>query len=342
MNLFRICSSVVFILAAQSVLSAQNTVSEVVGFVTTTIAPSSNGRTFATTPVSPTLLQASAVNGITSGHISAVAPKAVWVTSAGWTTNQLSSSQTYLLVKSGNLEGLMLRITSNTADSANVDTQGVDLVKEGLSAGNSFQLVEGDTLLSLFGTAAHGVIGGTSKDFSRRKTDRVSLRDASGLVRTYYFNTTFQQWRRLGSNADQGLVPISPYAGAFYARIGRTPLEYLSIGNVPTSPVKVVVPAKGTTYLGRVYPSDGKIQDFGLDKLPGWKTSNVFGRRADRLRTTDTSGVLRSYVHNGQDWRRPGVAGIQSETPVKIGGAVSIFRNAASSRILEIPLPYSL
>jgi hypothetical protein len=111
---------------------------------------------------------------------------------------------------------------------------------------------------------------------------------------------------------------------------------------VPTSPVKVILPAAGVTYVGPVYPSNGKIQDFGFDKLPDWKKSNVFGKRTEQVIATDASGVVRSYVHNGKTWRTSGSINTQSETPVKIGAAVAVSRSAKSARILEIPVPYSL
>jgi hypothetical protein len=221
MKALRSVFAVCLYLVASPCLAAQGIVSEPVGYVSTTIAPSKNGKAYATTLVSPTLLHSSSVNGASSGTLSAVAPNAVWVAAAGWTPNQLSSSKAYLLVKSGKLGGLVLRITSNTADRANLDTQGINLLNAGLKQGDSFEFIEGDTLLSMFGTTKEGVIGGSARDFSRNLTDRVSLRDASGVVRTYYFNTTFRQWRRPNSNANQGGVPISPYAGAAYSRIGR-------------------------------------------------------------------------------------------------------------------------
>lgn len=331
------------LLAAPTILPAQNVKTEPVGYVTTTIAPSLNGTTFATTPVSPTLLQVSSVSGVTNGQISAVSSNSITVASAGWATNQLSSSQAHLLVKGGELEGLLLRIVSNTADTAVLDTLGINLSAAGLQVGNTFQLVQGDTLLSMFGTTAEGVVGGSPQDFNAGKTDRVTLRDTTGVVRTYYFNTVAQQWRRLGSNSDQGNVQISPYAGVFYARIGQTPLDYISTGVVPTSPVKIILPATGTSFVGRVYPTDGKISDFGFDTLPDWKKSNLHGTQAaDRITTTDESGVVRSFFHDGSHWKRLGSSVARSTTPVKAGGAVSVLRNSDAPQILEIPLPYSL
>ncbi len=336
--------SIPLILFSVGPLDAQTTASsDPVGYVTTSIAPSPNGVAFTTTPVSTIMLQVSSVSGVTNGQITALSSNTVTVASAGWATNQLSSSQAYLLVKGGELEGLLLRIISNTADTAVLDTMGINLSVAGLQVGNTFQLVQGDTLLSMFGTAEEGVVGGSLQDFNAGKTDRVTLRDTTGVARTYYFNTDEHQWRRPGSPADQGNVQISPYAGVFYARIGQTPLNYISTGVVPTSPVKIILPASGITFVGRVYPTEGKISDFGFDTLPDWKKSNLHGTQAaDRITTTDASGVVRSYFHDGSQWRRPGSSAAQSTTPVKAGGAVSVLRNSDAPQILEIPVPYTL
>ena len=338
MNLSR-SSLAVFAATAFAIsgLQAQTTATtDPVGFVTTTIAASPNGTAFATTPISPVLLQASGIDGLTAGALSSVTSNTVSVDSAGWTPGQLTASSVYVLFKSGDLEGLIVRVTDNTATTATLDTFSADLTSLGAKSGDAFQLVQGDTLSSMFGTPEDGVIGGTSAQYSAGQTDRVNVRDSAGVVRTFYFNTDANQWRRVGTSADQGSVPISPLAGAFYLRIGQTPLSTVTTGNVPTTAVKYLVPTSGLTYFARFFPTGGTINDFGFQNLPGWSS-------ADRVNTTDASGVVRSYFWNGTQWRRAGTSADQSSTPIPIGGAVSVSRSGSGpAQLLSVARPYVL
>jgi hypothetical protein len=281
------------------------------------------------------MLQISGVTGQSTGNISAVSSNTITINSAGWTAGELASSSAYILFKSGALEGLIVRVTANTATTATIDTLGADLTQLGAAIGNSIQLVQGDTLLSMFGTPADGIIGGTAAQFSQNRTDRVNVRDSLGTVRSYYYNTEFNQWRRAGTSADQGSVPISPLAGAFYLRIATTPLAYVTTGNVPTTAVKYLVPQSGQTFFARYYPTAGTINSFGFQNLPGW-TAN------DRVSTIDSLGNVRSFFWNGTQWRRAGTSADQSGIAVPVGGAVLVNRTASgSAQLLTVANPYA-
>jgi hypothetical protein len=326
-------------IVALSGAKAQTATTDPVGFVTTTIAASPNGSSWTTTPISPVLLQASGVNGTAVGSISAVTADSISLASPGWVAGELASSSAYVLFKSGALEGLILRVTANTTTTATLDVSGASLVTLGAQSGNNVQLVQGDTLLSMFGTTADGVVGGDATAYTAGQTDRVNIKDSLGVVRTYYYNTQFNQWRRPGTSADQGSVPISPLSGAFYFRIGQTALTMTTTGGVPVTSVKYLVPTSGLTFFGRFFPTAGTINSFGFQNLPGW----VVGSTGDRVNTTDSAGVVRSYFWNGSQWRRTGTSADQSATSVPIGGAVSVNRvGSGPAQLLTVALPYTL
>jgi hypothetical protein len=321
---------------ANSATANTTATTDPVGFVTTNITASSNGIAYAVSPISPVLLAFSDTSGILSGSITAVGSNTISVDTAGWTSNELSANSVYVLFKSGSLEGLILRVTSNTESTATLDTLSADLVTLGGAVGDTFQLVQGDTLLSMFGTNSDGVTGGNATQFSASQTDRVAIRDTSGVVRSYYFNTDFNQWRRAGTSADQGSVPISPLSGVFYSRIGQTPLSHVTTGSVPVSSVKYLVPTSGVTFFSRFFPVNGTINDYGFQNLPGWT-------QADRVNTTDSNGVVRSYSWNGTEWRRAGTSANQNSTVVPIGGAVSVSRSGSGpAQLLSVAVPYNL
>lgn len=340
MNLHRLplCAVAATLALGQLSLYAQTTVAtDPVGFVTTSIPGSTSGTSWKITPVSPVLVQASGVTGTAAGQLTTVSSNQVTVTSAGWAVDSLPSSDGYLLLKSGQQSGLVARITGNTADTLTLDTFGVSLSGVGVASGDSFQIVQGDTILSMFGTSDSGVVGGNSSAYNAGTTDRVIVRDASGISRTLYFNTQFNQWRRSGSGNDQGTIPISPYAGVFYYRISTAPLSFVTTGAVPTTALKVLIPKSGTTFLGRFYPTDGTLNGFGFQSLPGWKTT-------DTVTTTDASGVVRTYYHNGIQWLRKGSGSSQNDVAIPIGGAVQVFRSGTTvgADILGVTLPYTL
>ena len=224
-NLF----AVLALAATPAFLHAQTTnFSDPVGYVTTTIAASTASGVAKITPFSPVMLEAPSVVGATSGSISAVTSNTITIGSAGWTTNALSAGQAYLQLTSGNQNGLILRVVSNTADTATVDSVGLDLSTTGIAANDTFNLVVGETLLSFFGAGSatpteNVVLGGTSSQFSSRAVDFVVALDTTRQLRTYYFDTTANQWRRSGSSSDQGNIPIPPFSGLLYYRLANTP-----------------------------------------------------------------------------------------------------------------------
>ncbi|MBU6182264.1 MAG: hypothetical protein KGR46_05565 [Verrucomicrobia bacterium] len=334
------------VLAAVPIANAQNATTDPVGFVTATIAASNDGVSYSVTPISPVLVVASAVTGSTLGSVSALTADTITVSSAGWTVSQLPSSDVYVLFKTGNLTGLILPVTANTVDTLTVATEGLDLSASGAQVGNSIQLVQGDTLLSMFGTPADGVVGGNATQFSATATDRVSITDAAGSVRTFYFNTEFNQWRRTGSSSNQGGTRISPSAGAFYSRIGQSALSMTSTGAVPTSAVKYVIPTSGSKYIARFFPTDGTISSFGFQNLASWRSTNQPGvttADADKIVTIDGAGSVRTYFFNGTNWRRSGSGANQDNVAVPPGGSVMVTRfGTGPADIVNVAVPYSL
>jgi uncharacterized protein (TIGR02597 family) len=348
MKLSRLLPISLIALSSASVAVAQTATTDPVGFVTTTIRGSTSPGIFAVTPISPALLALSDVDGLTAGSVTDRSANSITIADAGWTAGQLASSQAYVLFQSGSLEGLILQVTSNTSSAVTLNTLGADLTSLGAQVGDTVKLIQGDTILSMFGTPDDGVVGGSQSQFTAGQTDRIVTRDAAGVTRTFYFNTDSQQWRRVGSTVNQGNTPISPLAGVFYYRIGATPISQVTTGSVPVTAVKFLVPQSGLTYLSRFYPTEGTISNYGFQNLSGWRASNQPGvtiATADKVVTTDASGVIRQFYWNGTQWLRAGSGVNQGNTPVTIGGAVYVSRSGdpgAPAQLLSVPLPYEL
>jgi len=351
-NTMRIKSAFLsFAAAALAVLplaNAQNVTAttDPVGFVTTNITASSDGVNFATTFISPALFQTSSVNGTLSGNLTSVTSSTVTVTNAGWVASELSTAQAYVLLNSGNATGVLLRVSANTADTLTVDALGADLLTLGVAAGDTFKLIEGDTVLTMFGTPSNGVVGGNATQYSSSKTDRVVIRDTSGNLRTLYYNTDSNKWLRSGSASDQGSIPISPYAGVYYSRIGTAALSMVTTGSVPTQSIKLLVPATGSAFFARVFPTEGTLTGLGFQNLSGWTNTSQSGittTNVDRVVTVDASGTIRSFYYTGTQWRRAGSTSDQSSTTIPVGGAVyTVRQSSGSTQPLAVTIPYSL
>lgn len=337
MNLKLIASWMVISLLAGAMAShSQTTVnSDPVGFVTTTIrAGTATG--FTPTMVSPVLTAPANISVGLTGSLSSVSSNSLTVSTGGWSNNVLSASNSYLMLTDGLQKGLILRVTGNTSNSVTVQTFGLNLASTGIASGNNFKLLGGDTLRSFFGAPSNGVLGGTAAQNSSRLVDQVSAVDANGSLRTYYFDTTFGQWRRSGTSANQDNTPIPPIAGVLYNRRAQTPLTYIQPGDVPTHEVRYIVPGSGTVFLGRFFPTDGTIATLGLQNMAGWTIND------DKFVTVDALGSLRTYFWNGTQWRRSGSSSNQGNTPLPSGGAGYTLRSGKTPQILSVALPYNL
>lgn len=332
-------------------LSRAQVSTDPVGFVNSTIAASTSAGVAKITPFSPVMLEAPSITGASAGQISGVTSNTISVTSAGWTDGALPTGQSYVQLTSGNQAGLVLRIISNTTDTATVETLGLNIASSGVAAGDTFRMVVGETLLSMFGTGsatptANVVLGGTSSQFASRSIDFVVALDTSRVLRTYYFDTNVNQWRRSGSSSDQGNVPIPPFSGVIYYRLANTSIGLSQAGTVPTRPIKFIIPASGSIFLGRFFPQDGTLASYGLTNLPGWNNTSQSGvstTLVDKFVTTDDTGILRSFYFNGTAWIRAGSGTARDTTSIPATGAGYTIRvGSGAPQILTIPLPYTL
>jgi len=321
-----------------------------VGVVTVTIPKSINGVTPATSFIALPLLQAASFNGTMSGVISSVSATTISLSGANWTAGELAqqSSPVYIQIKSGSQQGLVLKITSNTDSTLTVDTQGLSLGDLGIQSGASgdrCDLLLGDTMRGLLGDPADGIVGGNSSQFTQSLTDKVLALDSSGIVRTFYYNTDFNQWRRSGSSQSQDNVAISPVSGILFYRIGTDDIALQTSGTVPIFGLKNIVPNNKPWFHARYFPTDGTLSDLGFEQLPTWRNTSQSGvtiATADKIVARDGSGIVRQFYHDGTNWRRSGSSAPQNTAPLPTGACVYTLRfgQSASPEIAAIPVPY--
>ncbi len=325
---------------------------EPTGFAKVSIAPGA-GTAKKTTLVSIPLLEDPGMRGKSSGRITGLGVNTITVAGAGWTAGALSGAAAPFLLEitSGEAQGRMLMISTavaNTSDTVTIDSGEMarlgNLGNLGIVAdatnGDTFRLRPMDTLGSFFGTPdTTGILGGTSP----ATADTVTL-VVNGSATTYFYHTGTNppRWSRVGlGSADSSNVPIPPYAGVQYARLANTGLDFHVMGRIPSGVRQVAVKNSGTTLLSGYWPVGQTLGDLGLQNLPNWK-SGPTPAEADTVVLT-SGGSVRTYFHDGANWRRVGLGGGNANAvPVPVGASVLINKrgNAEGFATYQHTAPY--
>jgi hypothetical protein len=336
--------------------SAQTPGSELpTGFADINIAAGS-GTAKRTTLISIPLLEDVKIAGRATGRITGVGSNTITSTGAGWTAGALSApAAPYLLeITSGAAQGRILQIstaTANTSDTLTIDSGEIlrsgNLttlgIVTGATEGDTFRLWPADTLGSFFGTPeTTGIQGGASANAA----DTITL-VVNGGATTYFYNTaaTPPRWARvgLGGGADASNVVILPYTGVQYARLAATPLKFRVLGRMPAGQRKVAIKNSGTTLLSPYWPVRQTLGALGLHNLPGWVHSTSISA-ADSVVLT-ANGVVTSYYHDGNTWRRVGLgSGSSDAVVVPVGASILINKkgNTPGYTTFEHAAPYSM
>ena len=337
--------AVAFFVLPHANLNAQSTVvaTDPVGFVKLIIAAGAGGKV--STLFSAPLLANAETAGQTSGSITGVTGNTISNSSGGWTSNLADPASPYLvLLTSGTAQGRMFLISANTATQLTINADDLvagDLISSGVQAGNTYRIFPCDTLVSLFGTpATDGVVGGASAKLA----DTVLLTTPQG-PKTYYYSTGQNQWVEnsrgvvLANN-----VPVRPYYGVLYSRLGTTALEYTVTGGVPTVPRKVAIANSGTTLLAQYWPTTRTLSQLGLQTTQGW-LAGANAKSADRVVINDSNGTPTTYFYNGTDWlRNARTPVVSNDVVIPIGAAIEVQRRNSNPgyAILDQPVPYTL
>ena len=163
-----------------------------------------------------------------TGIVSTITSNSIGVTGANWTPNQFASSGVvyFVAIRTGPQAGRSLLVLSNTSNSLTLDVEDTPLDGAGfaVTAGaDTFELLQGDTLGSLFGTAADGsgfLASGLKGGTSTQNADRIQLLEGTPF-NSYIFNTTVGTWVMVngGSTSHNGLI-LYPDDGMLLTRRG--------------------------------------------------------------------------------------------------------------------------
>jgi len=332
-------------------LQAQVTTNPV-GYMTWKIQPGTGSGHIITPLAIPLYVEASSVTGAVTGAISSVSEVAVTVGSAGWSPSELSvASAPYAIrLTSGAAEGRNLLISANTDTTAtiNLAASGVSggLVDLGVVAGDTYQLIECDTLGSVFGVpSAGGIVGGATLGDG----DNILL-VVDGILTRCYYDTDLNYWTKSvlrGNGPDLSNSVIMPDSGMLFFRKDASASSFILTGRVPSTKRDITINGTGVTLYASAWPVDTTLAATGISNAAGWRSSdstNVLGQ-GDTLKLFGAGGVVSTYYHDGSNWRKLALRGstLADDEVIPAGSAVLISKKVSTSdAYLSQAIPYTL
>lgn len=306
------------------VSQAQSVSSTPVGYVTQTInAGTGSARLFST--FSLPLYSPSVSGTVTSVNANVI-------TSDNSTFGDLSqvASPFSLKVTSGANLGQYFPITANTSTTITVTG---DL--SGLAADDTFEVVEVDTLSSLFGAPSDGVIVGGTK----AEADIVWVLTSAGTWANYFYSTSSNAWvRDARGNPNSDNLAIQPDSGILIERLSATPTSFVLTGTVPSTQAVSTINQAGFSVIPQTFPSDITLLQTGIHSAAELSSQ-------DLVYVMTSAGTWATYSYDGTNWRR-NARGNPISDDVVIASGTSVLISKASSASSDVSvstaMPYTL
>lgn len=344
-------SASLFLSAGISISQAQSVNTVPVGYSTWEINAGTGVARGVTTLSLPLYQPTSSIDGAAAGVITGITSSTLTVSGAGWTVGQLSDASAPFCIRittdGGASEGRNLLVSTsvdNTADTLTIDlaSSGVDdLTTLGLvAATDTFEVIECDTLSSLFGEpAVGGLVGGNGLSAA----DHAML-FVNGAWSMFYYDTVFGRWTEATvGNPDASNQVVLPDSGILFTRLSATTSEFIITGTVPNTAREITVNQAGVTFVGSSWPVDMQLSEAGFEAISEWQASATQSA-ADKV-FVFTSGTWVSYYYDGTNWREVTVGNPISDTAsIASGSSVLLLKASAASADAELSqsLPYTL
>ena len=322
--------------------NAQTASTVPVGFISTTLAPNT------TSPFGVPLQDVS----VFAGSTSQVTANTFTVAGVNWTVGQFAAigAPHFVTITSGAQTGRTLLVTANTATTLTVDVGDTDLNAAGFTAvaGNSVDLVQGDTLGSFFGTTANaGVLpSGLQGAGSLLAADTVQIYNGLKFV-AYFFNTTVGNWVvQNGGTANQNDTVLFPDRGLLISRKQPTSATLTLIGRVPSTGLLTKVPGNTNNVISLRFPTDSTLGALAFSGPGTWnKGTSVLN--ADTVQIWNGLKWVAYFQSSATNqWlKQSGDGSDQSGLVIPVGTAILIGKKAGgvgSTTFYSQALPYSV
>jgi uncharacterized protein (TIGR02597 family) len=284
------------------------------------------------------------------GFTTAVAANTLTVSGVTWTVNQYSATPHFVTIRSGAQAGRTLRVTANTATVLTVDPEDTPLNTAGFAVTantDSFELFAGDTLGTLFGSAADGtgtLPSGVKAGTSTTTADVIYIPSGTTWA-SYYFSTTLGFWVPDGGTTNQNNVILYPDDGFLVFRNGATGSLNM-IGRVPSSKLLSKFPGGTTNFISLRFPADTTLAGLNFG-APGTWITGADDTVADTISIWNAPGYYwQSYFKNASNqWIEVGGDGSdQSSLVIPMGASIQIEKKGSatgSASFYSQALPYT-
>jgi len=235
--------------------------------------------------------------------------------------NALTQSPHLLVLRDGNplYNGRSFLVIGHEGNDVTINLKP-DEVSTYFSATDSIDIIEANTLSSLFGSG---------EDFLGKKgtpsnADNILVWSTYGW-KTYFYND--DKWQTFGTRTDQSNAIIYPDEGVIYVRKSIEPLILTFNGNAPTV-AQVYMPQAGNKFLmANPFPTNMKISEL-VDSSTNWEKSQVFSECDYVLYWSGNSWI--TYYHNVNNWINS-VSGEVDDREILPGESILIVKNKVSS-----------
>ena len=289
---------------------------------------------------------------IFTGFASTVNPASITVTGGSWTANQFITpgKHYFVLIKTGLQAGRTLLVVGNTADTLTLDVEDTNLNAAGFAvvAGtDAFELFEGNSLGSLFGTTADasgiltsGLKGGTASS----NADGVQVYNGTSFA-TYFFNTTLGYWVLVnGGTTNRNDFILYPDDGMLLTRRGVTGSITMS-GRVPANKLLTKFAGGSTNVVTVRFPVGTTLGGLNFGS-PGTWLSGSSSSVADTVGLWNGSRWILYYKNTSNRWvRNNGGSTDQGAVAIPAGRAIQVLKRGTATGATSFfsqPLPYGL
>ncbi len=261
-----------------------------------------------------------------------------------------AASPFYIRIKSGNQQGRVLKVVSNTNDTCTLDiTDGtpnsvaLDIAGFAVTINDTVDVFPADTLASFFGTSGGLLLNAGTSAFN---ADTVSF--WSGVkYDSYFYNSNLGYWSKLGSAGNFNNTIIIPNEGVLIKRKPGAPATSITVmGNVPMHRVLIRHSGNNSTKLiVSPFPVDLPLSAFQFNALnPLLSGTSLFN--ADTVSTWNGVRWMSYYKNkNSGLWLRSGDATTDFTSQViPLGVPVTVLRrniNSGITNFIGIDRPYA-
>lgn len=273
---------------------------------------------------------------VSSALLTAVGTTTLSVAGSPWSVSpspEFLAGPFLVRVVSGTGAGHCFLITGQTANTLTVNPRGAGDLTAIVAVGDRIEVTPADTIGTLFGTPTF-LQGGTSAS----NGDNVQIRTAGGWD-TYFYSTSASQWQKGFTPANSTVV--FPDQAIVIVRRATTPVDLISVGQVPVSKQQSLIAGPGVTALVNRFPVPTTLVNLGLQNLPNWKKgSSASNSDTVQLRT---AGGWTTYFFSSSTGKWQNGFTDASNTVVDVSTGILIARQSAASgsaALLSNSLPY--